>query len=439
MPGRESHPLIALCYASGSDTRRFPELLEAVHDLVRQSPRTAAALLEPLEPHVHQAAAIAEQMSAQWSEQLAATLREIFGFSDAELQIIAGLMQGESLADMAARRQRSLHTVRTQMKHLLARSPCRNQSELLQLVRGLALVVPGAAVPTQAPSAITTVLADGSQLCHYEYGAPDGRPVLLLHTALLGPELPSTVDRAARECGLRLLALARPGYSGSSPMIGPDPDLSHTCARIAEWLAARALPPLPVVGNVVGVIYAHALARICPDRLTHVFVSAGPVPLGWATTRPLPMTRRVWLQLLRRKPGLVLPFARLGVGYVRKGSARRFLQTAYPGPSTDAATLTQRGFVEGLVPAVDSAVGAGAERFVEAVSLQCHDWSELCRHPLPVTVMHGEDDDIVALDDVRAFYPDAAVYPQPDAGQLLLYRRPEAVLSVVARGMTATD
>lgn len=434
MPNPEAHPLIALCYASGTDARRFPELMKAIHDVAQQAPERAVELLGPLEPHLQQAAAIATRMPSAWTDALAESLQGIFGFSKTELQIIAALLQGNSLAEFAAQRHRSLHTVRTQLKSALARTPCRTQAELMLLVRGLALVAAqeGAAAE-MAGDVVTTELADGSRLCHIEYGAPDGQPVLLLHTALLGPELPCSVAAAARQSGLRILALARPGYAGSSPPPPDDADLSVVSGRIVEWLMRHDLPPLPVLGNVVGAIYAHALAHACPQRVKRVVVCAGPVPLTRAHDETLPMSRRVWLQLVRRQPGLLLPFARLGVGYVRTGHARRFLQTAYRAHPTDVAVLDDKTLVEELCPAVASAAAAGAERFVEAVRLQCRDWGALRQHSVPVTAVHGTADEIVDIGAVRAFYATEAVTPVAEAGQLLLYARPQAVFAEVAR------
>lgn len=434
MPDSDVHPLIALCYASGTDSRRFPELMQAIHDVILRSPRAAVEVLGPLEPHLQQAAAIAARMPGAWSEKLAVSLQAIFGFSKAELQIIAALLEGASLAELAAQRHRSLHTVRTQLKRLLARTPCRTQAELLLLVRGLALVSAqedgAVAIPRHV---ITTELSDGSRLCHIEYGAPDGQPLLLLHTALLGPELPPSAAAAARQYGLRILALARPGYAGSSPPPAADHDLSAVSDRIAEWLVRRGLGPLPVLGNVVGAIYAHALARACPQKLTRVVICAGPVPLTVANDEALPMSRRVWLQLVRRQPGLLLPFARLGVGYVRTGHARRFLQTTYRAQAADSAILEDNALIEGLCPAVASAAAAGAERFVEAVTLQCSDWRALRQHRVPVSVVHGAADEIVDVSSVRAFYPTAMVAAVADAGQLLLYAQPQAVFAEIAR------
>lgn len=434
MGNGDAHPLIALCYASGSDSRRFPELMQAIYEAAQCSPRAASELLGSLEPHLQQAATIAAHMPNSWNEELAASLQAIFGFSKTELQIIAALLEGTSLADLAVQRHRSLHTLRTQLKRLLARTPCRTQAELVLLVRGLALVsAQNPSATTMAGEIITTELADGSQICHLEYGATDGYPVLLLHTALLGPELPSTVVAAAERFGLRILALARPGYAGSSPPPPADPDLSMVSHRIAEWLERRSMGPLPVVGNVVGGIYAHALARECPKRLTRVFICAGPVPLTPENYEALPTSRRVWAQLVRRQPGLLLPFARLGVGYVRTGHARRFLQTAYRAQPTDAAVLEDTSLIEDLCPAVSSAAAAGAERFVEAVTLQCRDWQAFCSHAVPVTVIHGAADEIVDVSDVRRFYPDKPVVAVPNAGQLLLYARPEAVFAEISQ------
>ena len=59
-----------------------------------------------------------------------------------------------------------------------------------------------------------SVLSNGRKLSYAEYGAPDGRPVLLLH-GLVGSVISEGMEEQLAGIPLRVLALARPGYGAS--------------------------------------------------------------------------------------------------------------------------------------------------------------------------------------------------------------------------------
>ena len=66
-------------------------------------------------------------------------LRALFDLTPAEAELAASLAAGETLDEIAARRNRSLETLRSHMKCLRQKTGCRRQAELAALLAGLML------------------------------------------------------------------------------------------------------------------------------------------------------------------------------------------------------------------------------------------------------------------------------------------------------------
>ena len=121
-------------------------------------------------------------------------------------------------------------------------------------------------------------LPDGRQLDVTVTGAPDG-PALLFHHGTPGSGRPyRSMERAARERGLRLVTWSRPGYGGSTRRTG------RRVADVVDDVEA-VLDHLEVERSVVagwsgGGPHALATAARVPDRVAGVLCIAGVAPFG---------------------------------------------------------------------------------------------------------------------------------------------------------------
>lgn len=124
-------------------------------------------------------------------------------------------------------------------------------------------------------SASTCRLPDGRRLAYEEYGCPDGRPLLYFHDAGSSRLEAALFHTQARDRGLRLIAMDRPGVGQSdfTPVSQP-----VAFCRDVLFLADRlGLSRFAVLSFGSGGIYALALARHFPQRL-EAHVSIGGVP-----------------------------------------------------------------------------------------------------------------------------------------------------------------
>lgn len=368
----------------------------------------------------------------RWGEGLRVGLASAFQLTQAELGLVEGLVQGLTTSEYAEQRGRSVHTVRTQLKSVLAKTGAGSQNSLIKLVVSLALLGELTPLPTAEAGDTADEVAWREGVVaglHYRMIGPARGPVLLfLHTALLGPVVPASLVARARREGWRLLLPSRPGYGGSPAADGPL--VPEATSRLQALLESVDAGEVRVVGNVVGAIYAHALAQRCPQRLTEVVVVAGCVPLAApALHEQLPPMRRLWARLAGRSPQLLKPLARLGAAAALREGSMAGLALAYRQPGADLEALSDPAVMSVLEQGVRLAAEAGPDQFVREVVLQCSDWSSALDHQTPVHVIHGTADPIIRPEWVEACYrgrPGTRVTWIDHAQQLLAYTHAEA-------------
>lgn len=119
--------------------------------------------------------------------------------------------------------------------------------------------------PSMSPSEHDVRLLDGRNLRILEDGAPNGRPVLVLHGTPGSRLLYRKHVEDATNRGLRLIGLDRPGYGGSTPLRG-----RRVCDAAADVLSVANdlnLDRFAVWGHSGGGPHALACAALLPDRV----------------------------------------------------------------------------------------------------------------------------------------------------------------------------
>jgi pimeloyl-ACP methyl ester carboxylesterase len=110
---------------------------------------------------------------------------------------------------------------------------------------------------------LSMTLPDGRRLGYAEAGPPDGRPLLYFH-GIPGSRLePPPETELLGAMGIRLIALERPGYGGSTPQ--PARRLIDWPADVAAFADRLALGAFAVLGFSGGRI---AAAGSYPGRVT---------------------------------------------------------------------------------------------------------------------------------------------------------------------------
>lgn len=133
------------------------------------------------------------------------------------------------------------------------------------------------APPTRTRS---IALPDGRTLTLDDAGDPGGVPVVFLHGIPDSRLARHPDDGVAAACGVRLLAVDRPGYGGTSPTPGPWSDRwpEAVAADLTVALDALGVARCSVLAWSGGALTAVALAATLTDRVAALGIVAGLVP-----------------------------------------------------------------------------------------------------------------------------------------------------------------
>jgi pimeloyl-ACP methyl ester carboxylesterase/DNA-binding CsgD family transcriptional regulator len=363
-------------------------------------------------------------------------VQESFGLTAAEVEIVRGITMGLPLRDIADGRGRSVDTVRTQVRSILAKTETHSQSELVRVVLGLmdVAMIPGDDTAAQtssgglAPIPFQHIIGgDGRRLEWLTFGAPHGRPLLFMHLDYGLVRWPAKAERAALKRGLRVIVPVRAGYGRSD-------------------LHPKGVDYIPaVMADYADLRFALALAAARPDLVRAIVGAACQLPVRTAAQyERMDKWQRFILANARYAPK-VLPFlVKAGFSLARRlGKASFFTQvnggspadmTAFALPDVRAAVL------EGSETCM-SARHLAAEAFTRECISSEKDWSALVRAArVPVTLFQGDQDPqtpVLTIQELMVDYPHLTIEFLPDTGQLLFFTAWPRVLDAVDAAMLA--
>ncbi|MEO1423598.1 MAG: hypothetical protein AAFV09_10560 [Pseudomonadota bacterium] len=377
--------------------------------------------------------------ASSWSTEVDEGLKAVMGLSDTEVAIGRMLCSGLSAADSARHRDRSVETVRSQIKTMMFKTGAQRQAGLIQfftMFQHLMALDPLDQTGANAsnPVDLREVVRPGGRVLSYAvYGPSDGHTMLYLTTSSRPEETPE-VRAAFIRAGFRVIAPFRPGFGLSAR--GPKwtdggPALLSDCRAILEDLGLSRERPLLCVGHREGaVLAARAAAGLAAD---HAVQGVGLLSCG-APAKSLaafadapPNARRSILA------GHYLPIA-LRMGY--RTAARLF----HSGPEgedrivgyffkddpEDCALLSNRKFYritrENIAFSFEN-----SNQIVEDIALWSSDWAP-AGPSVPWTFFHGRAHRFMmasAVERYCATRPDAVCDILEGAGQMALYLNPD--------------
>jgi pimeloyl-ACP methyl ester carboxylesterase len=148
-------------------------------------------------------------------------------------------------------------------------------------------------------------LQDGRKVEYEAYGDAGGSPALWFHGGFSTRLEASCLDAPARELGLRLLSLDRPGVGGSDPL--PGRTIVDYAKDVTEILDQLGIERTAVGGLSNGGMYTMAVAATIPDRVTHAVPVNSTTPVADAAARSaLSRSARMQYSILERKPATLI-------------------------------------------------------------------------------------------------------------------------------------
>jgi pimeloyl-ACP methyl ester carboxylesterase len=258
-------------------------------------------------------------------------------------------------------------------------------------------------------------------ICAQQFGAPRGRPVFHFHGQFSSRMEGAYFAAAARDLGLRIIAIDRPGFGRSPFYPWQVQDMAAITTGIADQLE---IAEFAVSGISAGAKYALALVLEVPGRarralLASAFGIASPDQLRRASARV-----RVAMGLHRNAEWLARP-ATKAAAFALRHSAGALLTAARP-----LLTLPERlALANDAIFAITALTLAessrqGAEGIIWEFRLMTPPWPLQMSHiRVPVDIWHGEDDVIAPMsmaEELAARVPGSHLHRISRAGHVSL-------------------
>lgn len=394
--------------------------------------------VSPVESDDRRPLALVMSTELVWPDGFEVTVQDAFGLTAAELEIVRALTLGHPLKDIAGARGRSVETVRTQVRSILAKTETHSQSELVRVVLGLMDV---ALIPTTGAHPLPPAggmedrplrhlrRPDGRRLEWIEFGDPQGAALLYMHLDYGLIRWPAAAERAARARGIRVIVPVRAGYGGSDLHPRGTDHLDGCVEDYAAVLDHLGVARAAVLALGADLRFAMHLANTRPGLVTGIVGCAAQLPLRTAAQyERMDKWQRFILANARYAPR-VLPFlVQAGFSLARRLGKEAFFAQVNGGSPADMATFARPDVREAILIGSETCLGVRKSAH-EAFTRECigseRDWSPVVRAcTVPVVLLQGDQDPqtpMLTIRELMAEFPRLEVTFLPDTGQLLFF------------------
>jgi pimeloyl-ACP methyl ester carboxylesterase len=252
----------------------------------------------------------------------------------------------------------------------------------------------------------------GSSIIH-ELGNPDGFAVVFHNGMPCSRLMPEWWDAPARERGLRMIGIDRPGYGNA--VAEPDRSLRSVAEATAALMEELGVDRFAVLGVSGGGPYALACGAFLPDRVVAVVSGAGrsgfDEAIDGAAMDPeeLRLTREQALRPTAEGRQALAPFYDPEIENMRGADVDGFMRAVGEDPA--AATPEQRATTAYVLAAIQEAIRPGRDGWLDDGLTMVRPWGFAPADiRQPVAVWHSEDDTMVPIEHGRrlvAAIPDA--------------------------------
>ena len=238
-------------------------------------------------------------------------------------------------------------------------------------------------------------LPDGAVVAFEEYGDANGVPVIFCHGWPSSRTMARLTDEPARELGIRIVSLDRPGIRGSS--LQPNRKLSDWPCLLEQVVERLDLPEFRMLAISGGAPYAYATAVAMPERVRAIAIVGGAPPTAEITDGEglLPLYRWM-LALYRSRPGLLRRCFYLVRPFLSVRSPvrfRPFVLKMLRLRRCDADSLRDAAAFDAVFESQRLAWRASAEGVMADAEIYAQPWGFAIEDVrVPVRLWHGKED-----------------------------------------------
>ena len=433
-------------FSSSSPTGRTLENLSAVRTIRISTTKQGFVLVSTLDLVLSDVGARAFQTA--------------FGLTDAEMQIVTGLISGKRQTDIAEHQGVREDTIKKHIRSIRDKTRTPNTISLICLTASFAqisaehgkqfhpsksnkTIVTNASKQTyNSPTQHKLAKVKGSTVEYVDFGRPGGEPLIILHSSMVGFILPPEFINGLIDQGYRVIIPFRPGTGVSSPLKEPF-SLDRMSRFLIEFADSLKLQQFALVGGTIGFAYAATIAAMVPDRVTGLVGIAGYLPIDPKTLyKSMARYQRGVLFTLQKNRALAKFLVLSGYKMFLQLGAHGFMSQMMSSSKADLQVIDDGNSLGALGVGLRIAGAQGVDALLDDAFLVLFDWKDkIAQLNRPVLLLHGDDDGVFKLEVIREFCaknPNFKLTELHKAGQLMIYANPMKLAQLVGAGLKET-
>lgn len=389
---------------------------------------------------------ILSAMGVHLSERSRQALKSAFSLTDTEIELVELLVQGNGPKAISQFRQSREDTVKKQLRAVREKTHCTSTTALICLVASFSQVALGQSLAkdNMGPRMVTNssnqtyTMPTKNKLLKLEEGIIEYqdigddtmRPVVVIHSTMVGFVLPPEFEEQMNERGYRLLVPFRPGYGIS---VSKKPfSIDNHGEFLNSFITKLGLKKFGLIGGTIGFLHSLKLGNIAGDRTVCSIGCAAYLPVGkQKLIEEMPTYQRAVLDRINLNRTLakflILGGYRLFIQFGSHALLSRLLKKSKSDVEAIESSANAGLFSVGL----KAAAAQGVDALLDDTGLIMQNWQQIVDDAIyPIKIMIGEDDSIFNRRLVENYCqenPKIELEFVEDVGQLMLYSKPKLI------------
>ena len=380
-------------------------------------------------------------LDLSWNEQVASTLKRSFELTDAELEICRLLLNTRDTSQIAQFRGASVHTVRTQLRTIFSKTQTATQVDLIRMIALLC-------TRTDTPSVSGTDWIDplgheeifqnakGQRIAYSWMGDPKGRPALLVHGMATGYLLMRDGIQELKSQGIKLYVISRPSF-GNSDATPRDAPIQHAANAIIALAKYLKIESWPAIGHSAGFPPLIRAALDPAAKITSVVGAAAYLPYRPSENfKAFPPARKIAFRLARNSQLMADMVGHFCYRMAVSNKAAFLEEHMYSDCAPDREALRNPECASLVASAGNFMISHQHRAVAGDLRIMAADWSkDLKACPVPIHLLHGEDDPVNRIAEVRAIalnHPGIEVTSFANCGELLYCNHSRRIVKALA-------
>ena len=401
--------------------------------------------------------AILQTSDFVWPDYLLPLLKSAFGLTQAEAQITRMMTEGLSLSAIAATRNSSVATVRTQMRSIFQKTEAHSQTELVRMaiafvaLHDLADGAPtldaagyllgagsGLLIYPRNEDRHVLPLPDGRRLDYAVIGDPDGVPILHLSPVLWGDYWPARTAQKLIKNGLKVITPARSGYLRSSTYPRDRSPVAQYAQDVKCLMSELGLESASVLARGMGAMFVYEIISQFPSLVRGMVLIGPELPFRSEDVyKDVSPGHRFILTATLKYPKLLELYIGAARIYFKRARTRAFIEKNFANAKEDFYLLDDPQIWEAKQAGLETTYAGGTLSILQTYEdVKNYDYQQIVSCRIPTTVILGSSDASPRRAIVKNMIAEGASFDLielEDVAEFCFFAKPDLIINCLKR------